>query len=178
MGTTKIADAGDIEDCIIRYEDLGSRKSSYRPIDMVLPRFDRERYSVVGRGSEGTSKAKRTGDVEAFSIVYLKIASGNGVGAHAHATPEVFIPMSGIWEVEMEGRKTNVEPWDVIAVPPGVMHGLTNVGKTDAVIMAINGGHAGVPIYFEPALLDEIKRAGGNVREVDYPPGSAPAKAG
>ncbi len=47
--------ATDLEANIIRFGDIGARKSAYRPRDMLLERFERERYSVIGRPAEGTT---------------------------------------------------------------------------------------------------------------------------
>jgi len=164
-------DAGDdIERSVIRFRDLAKRRSTYRPADMVLPRYQRERYSVVGRPAEGTASDKRTSEATGFSVVYLKVEPGKGVGLHAHATPEVFIAMSGRWSVLLAGgRRLTLEPWDVISIPPDLMHGLENIGDETAFIMAINPGHAGAPIRFAPELLAEIRRAGGAAAEIEQP---------
>ena len=160
----------DLDDYIIRYKDLPERKSSFVPIDMFLPRFARERYSVIGRGAEGTTKGKKTSDVQGFSVVYLKIEPGKAIGSHAHDTSEVFIPLTGRWEADVEGQKTTLEPFDVISVPPKSFHGIVNVSSETGLIMTINSGTSGAPIHWDPKLLDEIKAAGGPVRETDYPP--------
>jgi hypothetical protein len=34
----------ELETSIIRFDGIGARKSSYRPRDMLLPRFERDRY--------------------------------------------------------------------------------------------------------------------------------------
>lgn len=160
----------DIERSVIRFRDLEKRRSSYQPADMALPRYQRERYAVVGRPAEGTAADKRTSEATGFSVVYLKLEPGNGVGLHAHATPEVFIPMSGRWAVLLDGgRRLTLEAWDVISVPPDLMHGLENIGEESAFIMAINPGHSGAPIRFSPELLAEIRAAGGAAAEVELP---------
>lgn len=166
----------DLDDHIIRFADLGTRKSSFVPIDMFLPRFHRERYAVIGRGAEGTTKGKKTADVQGFSVVYLKIEPGKAIGSHAHDTSEVFIPLTGQWEADVEGQKTTLAPFDVISVPPKAFHGIVNIGSETALIMTINSGTAGAPIHWDPALLDEIKAAGGPVRATDYPPRGMPAE--
>lgn len=164
----------DIEKHIVRFRDLGARRSTYRPLDMLLARFDRERYPVVGRGAETAGKGCRTADVEAFSIVYLRVEAGKGIGAHAHDTAEVFIPLSGRWQASVDGIETELDAWDVISIPPNRMHGLTNIGTEAAFVLTVNAGQAGAPIYFAPDVLDEVRRMGGTVRDVDYPPGAAP----
>ncbi len=169
-----MAAESSLEDHIVRFRDLGERRSAYRPLDMLLERFERERYPVVGRGAETAGKGGRTAEVEGFSIVYLRIEPGKGIGAHAHDTAEVFIPLSGRWQATVDGQEALLEAWDVISVPPNRMHGLVNIGAEVAFVLTVNAGQAGAPIYFAPALLDEVRAAGGPVRDIDYPPGASP----
>ncbi len=42
----------DIEAHVLRFVDLPGRDSPYRPMDMLLERFERKRYAVVGRPAE------------------------------------------------------------------------------------------------------------------------------
>ena len=167
--------AGDLESNIIRYTDIGARKSAYRPRDMLLPRFERDRYAVIGRPAEGTTTGTALGAVKAFSVVYLKCEPGKGLGSHAHASAEVFIVMCGQWEIDVQGTKTVLNPFDVISVPPDVFHSARNIGSEPALMMAINEGQTGTPISLDPALLAEIAAAGHTVSDPEYPPGSKPA---
>ena len=163
-----------LEDCIIRFKDLGERRSSYQPVDTFLPRFQRDRYSVVGRGSEGTTKGKKTAEVKDFSIVYLRVEAGKGIADHAHNTSEVFIPLSGRWTATVGDKTTTLEAWDVISVPPSEMHSLINISGETAYVMTVNSGQAGAPTYFHKDILDEVRAAGGAVKDIDYPPDAAP----
>jgi quercetin dioxygenase-like cupin family protein len=161
----------ELEANIIRFQDIGARKSHYRPRDMLLPRFERDRYSVIGRPGEGSTQGKALGDVKAFSIVYLRCEPGKGLASHAHASAEVFVVMSGQWEIDVEGTKTVLDPFDVISVPPDLFHGARNIGTGPAVMMAINEGQTGVPIRLDPAILAELGAAGHVVADPEYPPG-------
>jgi quercetin dioxygenase-like cupin family protein len=166
--------AEELESNIIRFQDISARKSGYRPRDMLLPRFERERYSVIGRPGEGSTKGTALGNVNAFSVVYLRCEPGKGLASHAHASAEVFIVMSGQWELDVEGTKTVLNPFDVISVPPDVFHGARNISAEPALMMAINEGQSGVPIRLNPAILAEIAAAGHVVSDPEYPPGSKP----
>lgn len=167
----------ELESNIIRYADIGARKSAYRPRDMLLERFERERYSVIGRPAEGTTAGTALGSVKAFSVVYLKCEPGKGLGSHAHASAEVFIVMSGQWEIDVEGTTTVLNPFDVISVPPNVFHGARNIGAEPALMMAINEGQSGTPISLDPGLLAEIAAAGHTVSDPEYPPGAVPVRS-
>jgi quercetin dioxygenase-like cupin family protein len=162
-----------LEDCIVRFGDLPQRRSSFRPLDMQVGKYERERYAVVGRGAEGSSKGKKTAEVKDFSIVYLKLDPGKAVGTHAHATSEVFIPLTGRLEVGISGETTILEPFDVLSVPPNAMHSLVNVGNEPAFVMAVNAGGAGAPIQWARQVLDEVRATGSAVFETERPPGEA-----
>lgn len=170
MATSQSAAADPLEDLIIRFSDLESRRSAFRPRDMLLPRFERERFSVVGRPGEGTSAGKSTGDVSAFSIVYVRCEPGKGIAPHAHDSSEVFIILSGTWDVSCGEQQARLQPFDVISVPPGAMHGLVNVGSEPGVAMAINEGKTGVAIRLAPEILAELRANGHALPDVEQPP--------
>ncbi len=159
-----------LEDCIVRFKDLPQRRSTFRPLDMKVSKYERERYSVVGRGAEGTTKGKKTAEVKDFSIVYLKLDPGKAVGEHAHATSEVFIPLTGRWEVGIGGETTILEPFDVISVPPDSMHSLVNVSDEPAFLMAVNAGGAGAPIQWAHQVLEEVRATGSEASKLEKPP--------
>ena len=149
---------------VIRFEDLNGRESPFHPFDMVLERFQRRRYAVVGRRTEKTATGSGPGEVDDFSVVYIAAAPGKGIGSHAHATPEVFIVMGGESPAELE-----VGPWDVVAVPPDVFHSAVNIGETEGWILAINTGGDGAPIQWDPALIAEIRAQGLTVEATELP---------
>lgn len=166
----------DMETHVLRFRDLAGRESSYRPIDMLLSRFERDRYSVIGRPAEQSGPRTPLDEVDAFNATYLKCAPGKGIGAHAHATPEVFIVMSGKWSVTLNvdgEQETILEPWDIIAVPPNAMHGAVNISDEVGWLMTINAGHGGAKLYWAPNLVEEIRSMGVNVEETEIPGGGA-----
>jgi len=114
-----------LEAHVLRFRDLAGRESSYRPIDMLLSRFERDRYSVIGRPTEQSGPRTPLDELDAFNVTYLKCAPGKGIGTHAHATPEVFIVMTGKWSITLgvdAEQESIVEPWDIIAVPSSFGH--------------------------------------------------------
>ncbi|MDA0662596.1 MAG: cupin domain-containing protein [Proteobacteria bacterium] len=156
----------DPENQVIRFNELDTMESPFQPADMALERFARHRYSVVGRPAEKTAAGKGTGAVKDFSVVYISCEPGKGIGAHAHSNAEVFIPMSGRWRVTMHGeteQAVELGPWDVISVPPDVMHGAENIGEDEAWLLAINAGGGTAKSHWHPELIAEILAAGGKV---------------
>jgi len=165
-----------LEAHVLRFRDLAGRESSYRPIDMLLSRFERDRYSVIGRPTEQSGPRTPLDELDAFNVTYLKCAPGKGIGTHAHATPEVFIVMTGKWSITLgvdAEQESIVEPWDIIAVPPNAMHGAVNISEEDGWLMTINAGHGGAKLFWAPNLIEEIRSMGVNVEETEIPGGGA-----
>ena len=167
---TEVISHKDLEKYFIRYSELDSHQSSFHPFDTRLERYQRTRYSVVGRPKEGTKDGKYHDEGAGFSVVYLKIDAGKGVGMHSHASSEVFIPMSGKWRVQIEGGMESVAfPWDVLSVPPNLLHGLENISENTAFIMAINSGNTGATIRLSTELIEELRSNGEDVSDIEIP---------
>lgn len=168
----KIAAAPDIEAHVLRFRNIAERESPYRPIDMLLERFDRKRYAVIGRPTEQKGDATPLDQVEAFNITYLQVEPGKGLATHGHPTPEAFIVLAGKWKITMgmnAEQETILEPFDIISVPPNEMHGAENIGDETGWMMTINAGHGGAKLFWPPDLVEEIRATGANVSEVEIP---------
>ena len=159
---------------LIRFNELDQHQSSFRPIDMALSRFDRRRFSVIGRPSEATSDSKSLNRVEAFNMVYVECDPGKGIGLHKHNTAEIFIPMTGMWEIGLgdDGESlVTLEPWDILNVPLNVMHSATNVSNAAAFLMVISTDQRGPEIFWDPKIIAEINEGGGDVSATEIPEG-------
>ena len=159
---------------LIRFNELDQHQSSFRPIDMALSRFDRRRFSVIGRPTEATSDSNSLNRVEAFNMVYVECDPGKGIGLHKHNTAEIFIPMTGMWEVGMgdEGESlVTLGPWDILNVPLNVMHSATNVSSAAAFLMVISTDQRGPEIFWDPKIIAEINDGGGHVSATEIPEG-------
>lgn len=166
----------DIKSCVLRFDEIGTRESRWRPADMRLAHYDRKRYAVVGRPNEGEGAVSPLDAVTGFNMTYLRCRPGCGIGGHGHATAEVFIPMSGRWRLAMgpQGeRSALLEPWDVVAVPPSEFHGAMNVSDEFGWIMTINAGHGGARIHWAPSVLAELAAAGLPTPAAEMPGASA-----
>ena len=164
----------DLEAHVLRFRDIEGRESSYRPMDMLLSRFERKRYSVVGRPNEQSGPKTPLDEVDAFNITYLMCEPGKGLATHAHATPEVFVVMAGTWSVtvgENAGQEVILEPRDIISVPPNTMHGAVNVGDVEGWMMTINAstGHGGAKLFWPPDLVAEIRATGAAASDTEIP---------
>ena len=162
----------DIERHVLRFQNLDQRESPYRPIDMLLERFERKRYAVLGRPAEQRGEATPLDNVEAFNITYLKVEPGKGLAPHGHQTPEAFIVMQGTWRITMglnSEQETIMRPFDIISVPPNELHGAEVIGEETGWLMTINAGHGGAKLFWPPNLLEELRAKGLEVSDVEIP---------
>ena len=171
-GTTINRDTPDIETHVLRFGGIDQRESSYRPIDMLLERFERKRYAVVGRPAEQKGETTPLDEVDAFNITYLKCEPGKGLATHGHQTPEAFIVMAGRWKITLglhAEQETILGPFDIISVPPYAMHGAEVIGDETGWMMTINAGHGGAKLFWPPDLVEEIRATGADVSDVEIP---------
>ena len=162
----------EMEKYVIRYKDLPNRISPVRLLDMALPRFERKRYPVTGRSAERNWPDKRVGEVESFNINFVSCAAGRGIGAHAHDMDEAFVILTGRWSVsfgEAGDRKMELEPFDMIVAPPNVMHGVTNVSDSEALLIAVQGAHGGAAIRWSPRVVEKVRALGLDADAVELP---------
>lgn len=92
---------------------------------------------MLGNGSDAPLAA------EEFHLNIVRCAPGKSAPLHNHLTQEVFIPLSGAWEVfwgPRGERKLTLGAWDTISIPPGVSRGFRNAGTEEAVLIGIAGG--------------------------------------
>jgi uncharacterized RmlC-like cupin family protein len=84
------------------------------------------------------------GDAGVIRVGIVSCPPGNGPGLHAHfKTHETFIALSGKWEIQWgdKGEESiELEPYDLIAVPPMVTRRFVNVSDQDAHLMVIIQG--------------------------------------
>lgn len=106
-------------------------------VDAGIPGCERSTYRVIGAAPGAPIEA------EHFHLNLVRCAPGRQAPLHNHLTQEVFIPLSGIWEVfwgPLGERCLRLERWDAISIPPGVSRGFRNVGDDEAWLMGIAGG--------------------------------------
>ena len=166
------SNAPDIEAHVLRFSEIDQRESPYRPIDMLLERFERKRYAVLGRPAEQKGEPTPLDQVEAFNITYLKCEPGKGLATHGHLTPEAFIVMAGRWKITLglhAEQETILGPFDIISVPANQMHGAEVIGEEVGWMMTINAGHGGAKLFWPPDLVEEIRATGADVSDVEVP---------
>jgi hypothetical protein len=146
---------------LIRFDELQALRSN--PADTLLPRYQRERFSVIGRADE-----RRPGEPGAnisanINFGFIRCAPGTGNCSHMHPNWEIFIPMSGRWKLVVEGGELDepgelvLDAWDVILVPPNTYHEATNVSDSEASLLSLNPGKKGAAYTLHPSVIEELR---------------------
>ena len=105
--------------------------------DALIPGFERTTWTVIGRGGGAPIAA------DAIHLNLVRAEPGKAAPLHSHPVQEVFMPLSGTWEVswgDSGEHALTLGPLDVIAVPPGIMRGFRNAGAEPAMLLAMVGG--------------------------------------
>jgi mannose-6-phosphate isomerase-like protein (cupin superfamily) len=136
--TAPITDANpsvaEMEARVARFRSL-TPTSDY--IDSAIPGCERTTYRVLGQPPGAPLQA------EDFHLSFVHCEPGKSAPLHNHLTQEVFIAVTGRWEVFWgpDGARSLVlEPLDTITVPPGVSRGFRNVSSEPSWLIGIAGG--------------------------------------
>ncbi|MDM0014449.1 XdhC family protein [Variovorax sp. J22P168] len=140
--TAPITDANPTVD---EMEARVARFRSLRPtddyVDAGIPGCERTTYRVLGTPPAAPLAA------EGFHLNIVYCEPGRSAPLHNHLTQEVFVALSGQWEVfwgPAGERSVRLEAWDTIAIPAGVLRGFRNVGTQAAHLMGMaSGQHPG-----------------------------------
>jgi quercetin dioxygenase-like cupin family protein len=145
---------------VIRFDALRPLRAN--PADTLLSRYRRERFSVIGRADERAPGEPGTEVAANLNFGFIRCAPGCGNCSHRHPNWEIFIPMSGRWELSLEGGSLGepgdllLDAWDVIVIPPNTYHAATNVSDREACLMSLNPGRKGAPYVLHPSVIEEL----------------------
>ncbi len=107
-------------------------------VDSGMPGCERTTLRVLGHRPGAPLAA------EGFHMSLVQCEPGKAAPLHNHLTQEVFVALTGRWEVfwgPLGQRQLTLEPWDTVSVPPGVSRGFRNVGSETAWLMGMASGH-------------------------------------
>jgi mannose-6-phosphate isomerase-like protein (cupin superfamily) len=130
-------------------------------VDAAIPGCERTTLRVIGQRPGAPIAA------EHFHMNLVRCAPGHSAPLHNHLTQEVFLALSGRWEVFWgpEGARSVVlNTWDTVSIPPGVSRGFRNVGAEDAWLLGMAGGE-------DPGMINwpEPVRAAARAAGVELP---------
>jgi mannose-6-phosphate isomerase-like protein (cupin superfamily) len=137
-------DTAPITDANPTVEEMESRVARFRKlkptddyVDSGIPGYERTTLRVLGQQPEAPLSA------EGFHMNIVRCEPGKAAPLHNHLTQEVFVALSGSWEIfwgPQGHRKVVLHQWDTVSIPPGVSRGFRNVGVEPAYLMGMASG--------------------------------------
>ena len=125
-------------------EEMEARVARFRElrptddyVDSAIPGCERTTLRVLGQQPQAPLAAAD------FHMSIVHCEAGKSAPLHNHLTQEVFVALTGSWEVfwgPQGDRHLRLEPWDTVSVPPGVSRGFRNVGSEPAYLMGMASG--------------------------------------
>lgn len=171
---SKVVSTEDMQNRVSRLSQINFSEAAF--LDSVLPEYQRKIGNIIGAGvTEDPSMRPAITAVEGFNIGFIQAERGKGASLHSHSTVEVFMPLKGQWEIFWgdEGEEVlELDTFDVISVPTGIMRGFRSASDGDNLMMAIVGGNDAGKVAWPQSLLDRAKDAGwafdddGNIVEI------------
>ncbi len=152
MKTKKIAPE-EMEQYIARFKDMEPQSSSY-DAEMGIPKEAYETmtaktlYLLMAPEQQGGPRAQKPAIVtdDKMSVIIAECPPGNRPPLHAHhQTKETFFCLNGRFRIRWgdEGEdEIYLDPFDMIAVPPGVCRDFTNVSDDTAHLLVFITGQA------------------------------------
>jgi len=140
-------------------------------LDQRLPGFQREIVNLVGMGvteavQDPNLAPKIAAPAHGFSLTYNRdMKKGHGAALHRHATEEVFIAMTGQWEIywleDETERQVVIGPGDVVSLPIGIYRGFRNAtDDLTATLLAVVGGPDPGRVDWHPSVIEAARKTG------------------
>jgi mannose-6-phosphate isomerase-like protein (cupin superfamily) len=131
----------DAKPTVQEMEARVARFAALRPtddyVDAGIPGCERSTFRVLGVPAAAPLAA------EGFHMNLVCCEPGRSAPLHNHLTQEVFVALSGRWQVFWgpEGERCLVlERWDTVSIPPGLSRGFRNIGDEPAYLMGLASG--------------------------------------
>lgn len=153
---TKTPSQTEMKSRIARFKDLVSTKNRHSdklgiPAEVMEMITAKTTFNVMSPDNLGGQLSPKPavvgGDAGVFRLGIATCPAGNGPGLHVHwNTHETFMALTGKWEILWgdKGEESIIlEPFDLIAVPPGVTRQFINRSDKDAHLMVIIQGKLG-----------------------------------
>ena len=93
--------------------------------------YRRAQHRFIGAGGSGKHEDPNAIPPRAFTLSVIFLPPGQGNAAHTHEVEEIFFVLQGYLTVFVEDEagaqlRRKLGPWEMIACPPGVIHGFHN----------------------------------------------------
>lgn len=157
---------------VAHFEEL--EPSSALFIDTALPGYARTIWSIIGQNVGEDRSVRPAIPPDGFHLAVIEAEPGNGSALHTHTTVEVFMALTGTWQVtygDAGESQVTLEQWDVCSVPPGVWRGFRNAGDSSGRLLAIVGGTDAGRLTWAPEIVEAADAVGSSLDEHGYMPG-------
>lgn len=138
---TSTAPITDANPTVEEMERRTARFHDLRPtadyIDSGIPGCERTTLRVLGRTPDAPLEA------DGFHMSIVLCDPGKAAPLHNHLTQEVFLALTGQWEVFWgpDGQRSlMLKQWDTVSIPPGVLRGFRNVAREPAFLLGMASG--------------------------------------
>ncbi len=158
VGKSKPIDQDEMMSRVWRFDALKGSPNAF--IDAAVPGHERVLYGALGTGTADEQIFKAVKAAENFHIDFIKAGPGQGAALHSHDSEEVFIVMTGRWKVTWGTNGENeleLDRFDGVSVPSGVMRSFENLGDQENVLMAIIGGKTPGHCVWSEAILTKLR---------------------
>ena len=158
VGGSKPISEEEMQSRVWRFDALKGSPNAF--IDAAVPGHERVLYGALGTGTADEQIFKAVKAAENFHIDFIKAEPGQGAALHSHDSEEVFIVMTGRWKVTWGTHGDNsleLDRFDGVSVPSGVMRSFENLGDQDNILMAIIGGKNPGACVWSEAILEKLR---------------------
>lgn len=158
VGKSKRIENQEIQARVWRFDALIGSPNAF--IDAAVPGHERVLYGALGTGTADEQIVKAVKAAENFHIDFIKAGPGQGAALHSHDSEEVFIVMTGRWKVAWGTNGEHaleLDRFDGVSVPSGVMRSFENLGDEENVLMAIIGGKNPGACVWSEAILGKLQ---------------------
>lgn len=138
MSTAPITDANpteaEMQARVARFHEL---RATDDYVDAGIPGCERTTYRVLGHQPAAPLQA------EDFHLNIVRCEPGKSAPLHNHLTQEVFVALTGRWEIFWgpDGTRSLIlEPLDTVSIPPGVSRGFRNIASEPSLLMGMASG--------------------------------------
>ncbi|MDM0022704.1 cupin domain-containing protein [Variovorax saccharolyticus] len=136
--TAPITDANPtVEEMEARVARFNALRPTCDYVDASIPGCERTTWRVIGTPPAAPLEA------EGFHLNIVCCEPGKSAPLHNHLTQEVFVALSGRWEIfwgPAGERHVVLGPWDTIAIPAGVSRGFRNISDRLAYLLGMASG--------------------------------------
>ena len=142
----------EMQPYISRFRELTPQSENYAKLGVPKEAYEmmtaKTLYLLMAPEKQGGPMAQQPAikTDDKMSVIIAKCPPGDRPGLHAHhRTKETFMCLDGRFRIRWNDKGENevfLEPYDMIAVPPGVVRDFTNVSDQDAHLLVIITGES------------------------------------